>query len=404
MLLRDLLHLRALGAHHCPVELLLYLAVNGDLLDQVLDNLLDPGHGAFDAVLGTLQGDLVTGNTIPWEADDNASKVVANLAKHLAAPGNKVAVVFGINSHGVFHNVVQLKDARLEVSLGLGHSLLGPNDGDALPVRVSGPREDDPGTSIVSDLLDVAASASNEELVVLRLRLHLDRDSGELFLVAQLAEELDRLLHVINRSTDGHLVRSGTVLGELDGDSATLAHDALDQLATCADHGVVNLGRNHDLLGDDVRHLALDLLDRLHCLHHVLLLAGNGDHVTVCGGIWEVDASVSLVSDPPDVGTALSNDKLVELLEDWHLCLVAAFQELLGDLVEVPGTLVHVILGPAQLHNVTLAAQVREADLDRSEFLADLLDLASFCADQLSVEPVLDDQVLLLLILHLVNH
>merc|ERR1719370_645632 len=272
------------------------------------------------------------------------------------------------------------------------------------PVGISGPRENDPGTSVVPDLLDVAASASNEELVVLRLCLHLNRDPRELFLVTELTEELDSLLHVVNRSTDGHLVRSGTVLGELDGDSAALAHYALDQLASCPDHGVVNLGGDHDLLGDDVRHLALDLLDRLHCLHHVLLLAGDGDHVAVRGGVREVDASVCLISDPPDVGASLANDKLVELLEDWHLRLVAALQELLGDLVEVPGALVYVVLGPAQLYNVTLAAQVRETDLDCSELLADLLNLTAFRANQLPVEPVLNNQVLLLLILHLVNH
>ena len=42
--LGDLLHLRALGAHHSPVILLFYLTVNGDLLDQVLHDPLGLQH------------------------------------------------------------------------------------------------------------------------------------------------------------------------------------------------------------------------------------------------------------------------------------------------------------------------------------------------------------------------
>ena len=54
----DLLHLGASGAHHSAMVLLVDLAVDGNLVLQIADNLQDPGLGSIHAVLGSLQGDL----------------------------------------------------------------------------------------------------------------------------------------------------------------------------------------------------------------------------------------------------------------------------------------------------------------------------------------------------------
>lgn len=57
------------------------------------------------------------------------------------------------------------------------------------------------------------------------------------------------------------LVDLGVAGRELDGDAAAVVHDALDELAAGADHGVVDLVRDLDVHGDDVRHLGLDALN-----------------------------------------------------------------------------------------------------------------------------------------------
>ena len=76
-----------------------------------------------------------------------------------------------------------------------------------------------------------------------------------------------------------YLVGLGLWGRKLDGDSAAIVHDGLDELPTRADHRVVDLGRNGDLSRHNVGHLFLDLLDSLDGLLHVLLLPRDGDHV-----------------------------------------------------------------------------------------------------------------------------
>ena len=44
------------------------------------------------------------------------------------------------------------------------------------------------------------SNSSNQELVVLRLDLHLDTDTTQLLLITEILEEFDGFLNIINRS------------------------------------------------------------------------------------------------------------------------------------------------------------------------------------------------------------
>ena len=116
---------------------------------------------------------------------------------------------------------------------------------------------------------------------------------------------------------------------------STFRHGGLDELASSSNDGVVDLGRNLDLLGD-VSQLTLDLLNLGHGLGHFLLLASDGDHV-VRATVRQVNLGICFISDPSNVSSTLANDKLVELLEDEDHVLVAALGHLLGKLWEVLG-------------------------------------------------------------------
>jgi hypothetical protein len=94
----------------------------------------------------------------------------------------------------------------------------------------------------------------------------------ELFLIAELLEQLDCLLHILARASDRHLhmennlksiqgplettgsalyrylVRARIRFREFDGNSTALGHDALDEFTTSSDHGVMNLGWDGDVL------------------------------------------------------------------------------------------------------------------------------------------------------------
>merc|ERR1719480_205215 len=139
----------------------------------------------------------------------------------LSLSASLVSVVLGVHSHGVLNNVVKLLHPGLNNNLGSFYSLLGTNDGDALPVSIISPREDDPGSSFVSDFLDVNSSPSNQELVVLWLGFHLHTNSTQLLLITQFLEEFDSLLNIINRSANCHQVGSRTILRELDSNPST---------------------------------------------------------------------------------------------------------------------------------------------------------------------------------------
>merc|ERR1719300_1565397 len=139
---------------------------------------LDPFNGGLDAVLGSLQGHLVALNSGPWEADNNSSKLLPDPSENLSSLGNKMLVELGVDGHGVLDNVVQLLDLGLHGLLGALDSLLGANDHNGLFIRVIWAREYDPGSSIVSYLLDVDSSFADKEFVMLRLGLDLHGDSG----------------------------------------------------------------------------------------------------------------------------------------------------------------------------------------------------------------------------------
>jgi hypothetical protein len=106
------------------VVLLGYLAINRDLLLQVLHNVEDARLGRVHAIARSLQVDPVAGDPGPGEGDHYATKLVPDLAEDLPTAGHKVLVMLGIHGHGVLNDVVQLLDASLKVFFCLGNSLL----------------------------------------------------------------------------------------------------------------------------------------------------------------------------------------------------------------------------------------------------------------------------------------
>ena len=74
------------------------------------------------------------------------------------------------------------------------------DDHDALPILIIGSRKNNPGPGIVPDLLYVDTLPSNQELVVLGLGLDLDVMAGQLLLVAQFLQFLQRFLNVVSWS------------------------------------------------------------------------------------------------------------------------------------------------------------------------------------------------------------
>ena len=103
---------------------LLNLTVNCNHVLQVLHNLVNPCDGGVDAVPGALEADLIPSH-ISREADHDSSKLISNSPQHLSPPGNKVPMVFGINSHRILNNIVKLLHAGFDNDLGSCNSLLG---------------------------------------------------------------------------------------------------------------------------------------------------------------------------------------------------------------------------------------------------------------------------------------
>ena len=127
-----------------PVEGLLNFTIDGNLILEFLDNIIDLVDGGADAVLGSLESHLVTVHPVPGEADHHAAELVADAAQDLAAPRHEVFVVLGVDGHGFLHDVVQLLDLGLHHLLGRVHCLLGADDHDGFLVRVVGAGEDNP--------------------------------------------------------------------------------------------------------------------------------------------------------------------------------------------------------------------------------------------------------------------
>ena len=125
---------------------LLPVIIDGNLILESLDNVIDLVDGGADAVLGSLERDLVAVHLVPGEAHHHAAELVSDAAQGLAAPRHEVFVVLRVDGHGVLHDVVQLLYLGLHHLLGRVHGLLGADDHDGLLVlvRIDGAGEDDP--------------------------------------------------------------------------------------------------------------------------------------------------------------------------------------------------------------------------------------------------------------------
>ena len=123
---------------------LLPVIIDGNLILESLDNVIDLVDGGADAVLGSLERDLVAVHPVPGEAHHHAAELVPDAAQDLAAPRHEVFVILGVDGHGLLHDVVQLLDLGLHHLLGRVHGLLGADDHDGFLVRVVGAGEDDP--------------------------------------------------------------------------------------------------------------------------------------------------------------------------------------------------------------------------------------------------------------------
>ena len=96
-------------------------------------------------------------------------------------------------------------------------------------------------------------------------------------------------------------------------------------------------------------------------------------HFPVCSNVISTDCLnltscylLCVLPDLVDSCSSLSNDELVELLEDVNLDLVVGLQKVLVPLLDLNSALVHILLGSTQLDNLRFGANVRERDLDAS--------------------------------------
>ena len=193
------------------------LTIDRNLILEILYDFVDSFNSSIGTILGSFQGDLVAVHSIPWEADDDSSKLVSNFPEDVTSLGHEMFVILGIDSHGSLDNVVKLLYLSLHDLLSGVTRLLGPDDSDGLLVHVIRPGEDDSGSSLIADLLDVDPGLPDQELVMLGLGLHLGRDATQLFLLAELLQQLDGLLDVLLGSSDSHVVTPGVGLRKLDG-------------------------------------------------------------------------------------------------------------------------------------------------------------------------------------------
>ena len=91
-----------------------------------------------------------------------------------------------------------------------------------------------------------------------------------------------------------------------------------------------------------------------------------------------------VVLDLLDVNARLADEEFVVLQLGADLHRDAAQLLLLSHLLQQLGRLLHVLLGPAQLHDVAVHPEVGEADLHVGQVFENLLDVLPLGPDQLS--------------------
>ncbi len=184
----------------------------------------------------------------------------------------------------------------------------------------------------------------------------------------------------------------------------------------------------------------MNLLYLFTRLLRILLLAGDHDDIAIVALSWQINPRARLFPylqkrDPEstlylsqdgrqnvqreksrvrkvrssmanlaNVGTALPDDEPMKLLEDRDLYLEVVFGNFLDNLGQVLVASVHLVLRPADLDDVHLHVRVREYDDHLGKLLPNLADLLPLGPDYRPVEPVVNDDVLLLLAFHLLNH
>ena len=109
----------------------------------------------------------------------------------------------------------QVLDPSLQFCLGQSNGILGSHDDDDLAVGVFLSWEDDPGTGLVSDALNVSALTADQELVMLGLGSDLCDAAGQLLLVRHVHQHLFGFLNIVLRSADGHLIKQNNLVKNL---------------------------------------------------------------------------------------------------------------------------------------------------------------------------------------------
>merc|ERR1712059_103392 len=114
---------------------LFYFAINCHLFNQILNDLFNPGHGSLNTIFGSLQGNLIAGHTVSWEANNNTAKLIPNLPENLTTTCYEIAMVFRIHGHGILYYIVQLVHPGFQFRLSFSYCFLCPYNGDTLPVH-----------------------------------------------------------------------------------------------------------------------------------------------------------------------------------------------------------------------------------------------------------------------------
>lgn len=84
---------------------------------QVLNDLLDALLGCLHTVLGSLEGDFVALGARAGEADHHTTVLISDLTQNLPPPDDEVAVVLGVNHHGVFNHIILPTDDSSQSAL-----------------------------------------------------------------------------------------------------------------------------------------------------------------------------------------------------------------------------------------------------------------------------------------------
>lgn len=128
--------------------------------------------------------------------------------------------------------------------------------------------------------------------------------TGQLPFIGQVEELLLGAVNIVFRSPDGDLIALAVRAGEFYGDATTVFHNGVDQLSFSTDEGVVEFGRDRDLLADDILELVLDLADLLPGFLHVFPLARDGDDVVLVTLGGKIDFRVGFLSNLANIGAS----------------------------------------------------------------------------------------------------